>query len=222
MRFAWILMVGLLMLATTAQGVSNQSAVKATSIFGPNLLQNGSAEIQTGNYTKVPGWSPANGFEVAKYGSFSGEWDSGRSGCADCGKYYLRLAFAGTARGPSTSQTVEVSSAATEIDHGKVTATVSAYLGGYIKSDTTSVLMASFRDAAGKELGTLRTRGVDTSELPEPKSGSAGLRRCEASGRVPVGTRKIIFTWHAISTGTSGEYLAVGDDFALHLKAAQK
>jgi hypothetical protein len=53
----------------------------------------------------------------------------------------------------AVSQTIDVSSLAGDIDKKSVTATVSAYLGGFHDSDTTRQIIASFQDASGRELG---------------------------------------------------------------------
>ncbi|MGO8813578.1 MAG: hypothetical protein ACLQVG_02790 [Terriglobia bacterium] len=222
MRFysALIAVAAFLLLTSAAASQTKHLPAKAKpipSMFGRNLLKNGNVEADTEDNKKVPDWSPADGFTVAKYGSNSGEWDWGLSGCTGCDNYYVRLAFEGKAPAPSTSQTVDVSAAAAKIDQKIVTAAISAYLGGFQNADTTSTLTASFQDAAGKELGTLQTQPVNMTQLPKAERGSTGLRLCENSGPVPAGTKKIVFTWSAKTTGTSGDYLALGDNFSLVL-----
>ena len=110
-----------------------------------------------------------------------------------------------------------MTSAAGPIDSGKVTAHLSAWLGAFLNADTTATVEASFQDASGKELGTLATDPIDTTKLPKAERGSTGLALCEKSGAVPQGTRQIVYTFHAKSTGTSGDYLGLGDNFSLEL-----
>ncbi len=220
MRFVRLLAVaGLAVIpcVVMAQTKRNTSAATPTTIFGRNLLKNGNAEVETNDSKKVPGWEAVEGLTVAKYGSVSGEWDWDLPGCSGCGKYYLRLQFEGTIHELATSQTVDVSSGAADIDHKPVTASVSAYLGGFRDSDKTGTVIASFQDGSGKELGTVETKPYDTKELPKAERGSTGLVQCQASAQVPVGTRKIIFTWKGKSTGESSDYLALGDNFSLVL-----
>jgi hypothetical protein len=215
-------LAGIVLLAglVSAQTKNSNAAAKARpTMFGRNLLKNGNVEADTDDSKKVPGWVAADGLAQAKYGSVSGEWDWGLSGCGACGDYYLRLAFEGGVHELSTSQTVDLTPAAADIDQGKVTAGISAYLGGFLNSDTTSVVAASFQDASGRELGTLSTDPVDLSKLEKAPKGSASLTQVEKSGAIPGQTRKIVFTWHASATGSSADYLALGDNFSLVLTA---
>jgi hypothetical protein len=196
-----------------------QSAKPA--LFDRNLLKNPNIELPITDPNKVPGWTDAKGLQQAVYGSVSGEWDWGLTGCTGCGKQYIRLDFEGTVHELSTSQTIDVASAADAIDKGKVTAATQAWLGAFHGADTTSTIDLSYQDAAGKELGKLATTPVDTNSLPKAQSGDTGLVLCQTKGAVPAGTRKILFTWHAKSTGESGQYLALGDNFSLVLTAPQ-
>lgn len=216
----WIVLPSILALCSTAPAQLKRPAAIAkapTSIYGRNLLKNGNLEIETSDDKNVPGWAPVEGLSAVKYGSVGGEWDWGLSGCGSCGTRYARLAFEGSVHELSTSQTLDVAPAAEKIDAGKATARISAYLGGFLNSDTTSTIAVSFQDDSGKELGTLATDPVDTLQLPKAEKGSTGLTLCEKSGSVPAGTRRIVFTWHATATGSSGDYLALGDNFSLFL-----
>ncbi len=206
-------------LAVTAAAVA-QPAKPAASLLGRNLLKNPSIEAPITDPNKVPGWTDAKGLQQAVYGSVSGEWDWGLTGCTGCGKQYIRLDFEGTVHELSTSQTIDISSAADAIDKGKVTAATQGWLGAFHGADTTSTIDLSYQDANGKELGILSTTPVDTNALPKAASGDTGLILCQTKGAVPAGTRKIVFTWHAKSTGESGQYLALGDNFSLTLTAA--
>jgi hypothetical protein len=48
-----------------------------------NLIQNGNAEAEGEDEKHVPRWPQQEGFTEVRYGSVSGEWDWGLSGCAD-------------------------------------------------------------------------------------------------------------------------------------------
>jgi len=194
-----------------------KKAPTLTTQFDRNLLKNGGGEIEGAESKDVANWKRIEGLTGAKYGSVSGEWDWGLSGCASCGTFYLRLQFDSSTQELSTSQTVDVGPSAAEIDKGNVTAKISAYLGGFLESDTSGTVSASFQDADGKELGKVETKPYETKTLPKPEKGSSGLTLCEASGAVPAGTRKIVYTWKASATGTSGDYLGLGDNFSLVL-----
>ena len=194
-----------------------KAAATATTQMDRNLLKNGGIETEGADDKHVPGWGAFEGLSGVAYGSVGGEWDWGLSGCPACGKRYLRLQFEDTVHELSVSQTVAVAPSADDIDKNTVSATISAYLGGYRESDTTGTLTASFQDASGKELGTLQTKPYDTKAIPKAESGSTGLLPCQASGSVPSGTRKIVFTWRAYATGDSASYLGLGDNFSLVL-----
>lgn len=204
-----------------ALAVGQAAKTAAASLLNRNLIKNGTAEAPTDDSKKVPAWGLHDGLTEVEYGSAASEWDWSLSGCATCGKRYLRLAFEGDTHELSVSQAVNVAALASEIDKKAVTATVSAQLGGFKDSDTTGQVIASFQDASGSELGKIESSPYDTKQLPKAEKGSTGLTPCEASGPVPAGTRKIIYTWKANATGTSGDYLGLGDNFSLVLAAAQ-
>ena len=203
--------------ARPAAAKSVAAAKAPVTQFDRNLLQNPGAETRGKDDKDVRGWAKAEGLSDNEYGSVSGEWDWGLSGCSSCAKYYLRLEFGSGVHELVTSQTIDVAPSSAQIDKSGVTASISAYLGGFLKSATVATISASFQDAAGKELGRIETKPYDTSTLPKAQSGSTGLTLCEASGTVPVGTRKIVFTWKATASDDSGDYLGLGDNFSLVL-----
>lgn len=218
-----------LALAATVAGAQTKhpapQARTPASQFDRNLLKNGTAESAGKTIEDVPGWTKAEGLQLVEYGSQGSEWDWGLSGCPTCGTHYLRLAFSESVHELSTSQTIDLSASAGEIDKQSVTATISAYLGGFLGSSTTGQVIASFQDTTGKELGKIESQRYDTAGLPKAERGSTGLVLCQASGEVPQGTRKIVFTWKADATDDSGDYLGLGDNFSLVLtipKAEQK
>ena len=186
-------------------------------LLNHNLVKNGNAEAQGQDEKHVPAWGEKDGFTESRYGGVGGEWDWGLSGCVSCGGRYLRLQFEGETHELSISQTVDLSSLAADIDKKLLSASVSAWLGGFLNSDTTGIVTASFQDASGAELARIETTPYDTKLLPKAEKGSTGLVECKASGAVPAGTRKIIYTWKATATGDSGDYLGLGDNFSLVL-----
>lgn len=221
----FIAVLGLGIAPLTAMSQAKRPTAAEAKVSAPvtqmnrNLLKNGNGEIEGKDDKDVAGWGPVDGLTGVEYGSVSGEWDWGLSGCAGCGKRYLRLQFEGSTHMLSAAQTINVTASADAIDKKTVTAAASAYLGGFLNSDTTSRVIVSFQDAAGTELGTLETKPYDTAQLQKAEKGSASLTQCQVSGLVPAGTRKIVYTWKADATGTSNDYLALGDDFSLVLTA---
>ncbi|MFZ3341805.1 MAG: hypothetical protein WA213_13045 [Terriglobales bacterium] len=229
----WVLVVamfGLIGFCATAHSAAEHSksasaakkAATPTTQWDRNLLKNGGGEVEGKDSKDVRGWKGIEGLSDSKYGSESGEWDWGLSGCTSCGNRYLRLAFDRGTHELATSQTVNVSPSAAEIDKGDVTAEISAYLGGFRNSNTVATLKASFQDAADKELGAIETKPYDTKELPKAAKGSTGLVECKTSGAVPSGTKTIVFTWKATATDDSGDYLGLGDNFSLVLSKPKK
>jgi hypothetical protein len=200
-------------------GLSAQSMHTPTPpmLLNHNLVKNGNAEAPGQDEKHVPAWGEREGFTGVRYGSVGGEWDWGLSGCAGCGGRYLRLQFEAETHELSVSQVVDISSLSADIDKKLLSASVSAYLGGFLNGDTTGTVTASFQDASGAELGRIETTPYDTKLLPKAERGSTGLVECKASGAVPAGTRKIIYTWKARATGDSGDYLGLGDNFSLVL-----
>src|SRR5215472_1218861 len=132
---------GTIALLMAVSGLAVAQAPKAASkagaaspIFGQNLLKNANIEAPIVDPNKVSGWSDAKGLQQAVYGSVSGEWDWGMTGCPGCGKQYLRLDFEGVVHDLTTAQTIDVSAAAEKIDAGKATAHSSAWLGAFHNS----------------------------------------------------------------------------------------
>jgi len=158
-------------------------------------LKNRGGEAKGKDSKHVPDWQPADGLTEVKYGSVSGKWDWGLCGCATCGNRYPRLAFEVPRHELSTSRTIDVTQSASDIDRNLLTASISAYPGGFRDSDTTSILIASFQGASGTELGKGVTKPYDGRNIPKAPKGGTGLVSCQASEIVPAGTKKIVFTW---------------------------
>jgi hypothetical protein len=197
--------------------LATAGSASAAPGLGANLLRNPSAEA-IGD-ALVPGWTgPAPVFSSDEYGHVSGEWDWGVSGCAACGKRYLRLQFEDEQSRPAAEQIVDLASFAADIDAGKVSAHVSGEVGGYREADTTAWVEADFEDAAGKPVGVVKTAPFEPATLPAPTVGGTSLTLLQADGPVPAGARKARFRFVAKPTGASANYLAAGDDFALVLR----
>ncbi|MFZ1156802.1 MAG: hypothetical protein WAO10_03415 [Candidatus Sulfotelmatobacter sp.] len=220
-----IILLALSTLLASAQSRTASAMKKAapapTTQFDRNLIKNPGIEAEGKDSKHVPDWGPVDGLTGVKYGSASGEWDWGLSGCDKCGKRYLRLAFEGGPQELSVSQTVDVNPSAADIEKNVVTASISAYLGGFHNGDETGTLIASFQNASGKELGEIETKPYVPKELPKAEKGSTGLTLCQASGKVPASTKKIVFTGKVVATGKSSDYLGLGDNFSLVLTKLQ-
>jgi hypothetical protein len=214
---AFLVAAGLGLISCMAMSQTKNPPERPASQLNRNLLKNGDVEAEGTDSEHVPGWGQKGGLSATAYGSVGGEWDWGLSGCPACGKRYLRLAFEAETHQLSVSQTTDVASLAADIDKNAVTADASAYLGGYIDGDTTGQVTASFQDASGQELGKIQTEPYDTAKLPKPDKGGTGLVFCHVTGKVPAGTKRIVYTWDAHASGDSGDHLGLGDDFSLKL-----
>src|SRR3954453_12007673 len=146
MRSPFVAAVAALLIAAPAAG----AAVPAG-----NLLANPGAEAgagtDDGSGVAIPGWAVEGNLTAVKYGAsnFITTEDGVRLGG---GANF----FAG---GPSNetsaaSQSVSVTSAATEIDAGGVTMTLSGLLGGWASQEDAVTVTATALDAGGAPLAT--------------------------------------------------------------------
>jgi hypothetical protein len=191
--------------------ISTTPAQAATSA---NLIVNGNAE--TGLCTNngldgmsVPGWSIVSGTpDTVCYGA-SGFPTASSPGPSDRGANFL----AGGGTGNATlTQTVDVSSAATAIDAGGVTATLSGWLGGFSSQNDRAGLDATFISGTGTSLGTATIAPVTNTD----RGNTTGLLSRSTNSAVPSGTRTITVTVSFIYTSgnTTDGYV---DDVSLTL-----
>jgi hypothetical protein len=171
-----------------------------------NLLINGDAEASVAGAATAPvGWVASPNFTVASYGAGGGFPDgSGRL-------------FTGGPSTPSSTacQTVDVSGASAVIDAGRVTAMLSADIGGYATDGDSARVNSEFLGAAGETLGSFQTGPVSAAD----RDNKTKLLPRFASGALPAGTRSIKVTITAVRA--SGSYNdAYVDNVALTLKTA--
>lgn len=108
------------------------------------------------------------------------------------------------------SQTDDVSSQSTLINHGGLPYTFSAWIGGYSSQGDNAGLVATFRNSAGATLGTATLAPV----TPADRNNTTGLLYRSSSGVVPVNTTSVKFTATFTRTGGTDDdgYL---DDIAM-------
>lgn len=151
-----------------------------------NLIVNGNAE--TGKCvtewitaTTVPGWTITQGNPSVVCYSIS---SIGTPSISSQGAAFL-------ADGPygdsAMSQTIDISSAATAIDTGSITYSLSGWLGGYSSYSGEATVFATFLDGSGKNLGTGQIGPV----TPYDRSYSTKLIAQSVGGSVPVGARRV-------------------------------
>lgn len=160
----------------------------AADVPAGNLLVNPGAEAGAGaenlEVVPVPSWQVTPSFTVVKYGAplfltvaGSATWGGGVN------------FFAGGPNNAASAatQTVDVSAAATEIDAGQVTGTLSALLGGYASHRDQASITATAFGAAGNSLGSV---GIGPVTVQDRNSATTLLPRT-ISQVVPPGTRTI-------------------------------
>ena len=168
------------------------AAIPRCPICGPNLLVNPGAEAGTGTSSDgvvaAPSWTRAVGsFTVASYAWSGGDLSATTPGPPNRGANYF-YGGPNPANGGSVgigTQTLSLSRAAAAIATGKVTATLSGWLGGYGSQRDTAKLAVSFLNSTGKTLGGLTIGPVPAGGKPAIAS-ALYLKR--ATGVVPKGT----------------------------------
>src|SRR5215472_16617661 len=184
-----------------------------------NLLVNGDAETQrcTDDWTaqtSVPGWRVTRGaVSVLCYSAFAytGEVPL-LPATASAGKALF------TAPGSDTAmeQSVDISAAASAIDHGMIGFALSGWLGGWDARPERATLTASFVDANGNATGyPVTIANVDA----KARNNVTALVQREADGLVPAGTRQIIVTVQFLS-GMESYSNAFADDLKLTLNGS--
>jgi hypothetical protein len=184
-RFLTILMA---CLVTT--GVA--APVRAAALTGENLLVNPAAEVgacTTSGYDAmtVPGWSVINGSpDSVCYGSI-GFPKVGSIGPHDAG----RALFSGGATGDAVmSQSIDLTSAAREINIGEADYDLSGWLGGFAGQDDRVAVGVEFFDRGGDVLATDALSPVTNTD----RSGITKLIARHASGGIPIGARTATVT----------------------------
>lgn len=176
---------------------------QTSSAVSANLLKNGTAELgpaavdSSGVVTTIPGWVKTGNFTVVKYGASGGFPDAAASQAITGGKNF----FAGGPANPNSgaTQTVNVASRAAAIDAGKTTAKLAGYLGGFSNQHDSLTVAASFLDASGQKLGTLKIGPV----TPGQRKSLTTLVAKSATGKVPAKTRSIQVALTAVRTDGS-------------------
>jgi hypothetical protein len=195
-------MPGRVSLATLAAALVLAAPAAATVPPG-NLVVNPGAEGGAGAADSsaqlpLPGWTVESTFTAVKYGTpaFLTLEDGARLGG---GANF----FAGGPGGAvsAASQTINVSVAAAEIDAGKVTASLSALIGGYDGQDDQATVAATPVNVSGLGLGAATTLGPVTQA---DRTAITNLLPRSTTFAVPPGTRGI--TVRITATRSAGSY----------------
>lgn len=177
---------------------------QADPVFGTNLIANGGAEAGGASpdgfaVVAIPGWTVTQGGpNVVSYATGTGFPVASDPGPASRGNNF----FTGGNGSPLSqiSQTIDVSGAATLIDAGGVTFTLSGFLGGFSVQDDQALLTATFVGAGGTILDIVGIGPV----LSADRGGLTGLLAQSSDGLLPAGTRSVVISLQM--TRTSGTY----------------
>lgn len=192
-------------LAIAALAVVVQTAAgRGNAASSGNLIKNGGAELggavtsTSSVIPRIPGWAKTGNFTTVRYGAPGGFPDAAISQKINGGKNF----FAGGPANPNSraTQLVSVVGQSASIDKGKVTATLSGYLGGYSSQRDSLTVIATFLDGAGKTLGSVRIGPVS----PAQRKNETTLLLRSARASVPAKTRKLAI--HVNAVRTDGSY----------------
>ncbi|MGE5277812.1 MAG: S-layer homology domain-containing protein [Acidobacteriota bacterium] len=152
---------------------------------GANLIVNGGAEAGTGS--TLTGWTVVTGTtESISYATGGGFPTAASPGPPVRGANF----FAGGCCAVTSQirQSVDVSSAAAQIDADAVSFQLSGYLGGFSGQDNNAQVTITFLDGSSGTLGSPVTIGP---VLAADRNSVTGLLPRTAAGGVPAGTRSV-------------------------------
>lgn len=199
--------------------MSAAAATGGASIVSANLVHNGGAEIggaaADSSHAVAPvGWRTTAMFTALRYGVAGGP-DAAASRAIAGGKQF----FAGGPQGPSaaalaTASQVVTVPAAFRKARLKVTATLSADLGGYSTQSDDASVTATFLSKTGAKLGAVTVGPVSDGRRRD----ATKLLPVARKAKLPAGTISIsiVITAKAISGGYNDGY---ADNVGLRLTA---
>lgn len=197
--------LGLLAVAVATIGallVASPLSARPGTVPAGNLVKNPGAEEGSGSPDStqspaVPSWTTTPSFTAVKYGTsgFPTVAISAQVG----GGQNVFVGGPNNARSTAT-QTIDVASAAAEIDAGQVQAQLSALIGGFDTQEDNATVEAFFLNAAGGQLGSVKIGPVTAAD----RAGKTALLPRAATSLVPAGTRstRVVMT----AARTAGSY----------------
>jgi len=162
------------------------------SIYGVELVKNGGAEADVGapsnsQIVKPTGWTTTGEFTAVQYGASGGFPDATSPGPAERGK---NLFEGGNVAKSTGTQSISLAAAASDIAAGTVKYSFSAWLGGYSNQTDNATASLSFRDAAGRTVGSVVLGPV----TPVERKDVTGLLQRSHSGVVPKAAATAVVT----------------------------
>jgi hypothetical protein len=196
-------------------------AYAPSPLLGVELIRNGGAAgnelgLATADSTSSadpPYWiQPIGGMTQVLYGA-PGGFPSRSDAPAGSGSYF----FAGGANAPtftSSSQRIDVSSLAAQIDAGQIGFRAAGSFGGFSTEDDNATLIVSLEDGALTPIQTVTLGGFTAAD----RGNATKLMPDAKTGGVPVGTRLIEVVLTATRVDTGGPYNdGYADDLSLVL-----
>jgi len=184
------ILVGLAAAALFAAGPAGAAVPTGNLLVNPGG-EAGPGAADSATQLPLPGWTVESTFTAVQYGT------SGFPTLPDATALGGGVNFFAGGPGGATSaatQVVDVSGAAAEIDAGKLAATLSAQLGGYLGQTDHAAVTATFLNAAGAPGGAVGLPTVTSTD----RNGTTTLIARTASGALPAGTRQIAVRIDAI------------------------
>jgi pimeloyl-ACP methyl ester carboxylesterase len=167
-----------------------------------NLVANPSAEASAGTIdpnvaTPPSGWTASAGLTAIRYGT---EEFPPIAHAAQLRAGVNFFAGGLNVAESTATQTIDVSSAAAEIDANVAKATLTALLGGYRSQSDNARVVAQMLGTGGAALGSITVGPVSPTE----RDGVTSLMSRTATAKVPPGTRTIVVT--IIARRTEGTF----------------
>ncbi len=171
---------------------------KAKQFIGDNLIVNPGCEELIGDFAKY--WSPDTDASFMRYNFVSNELTNQTPGAPlkERGNNYFHIGRQGVEHREAV-QTIDLSPGIAAIDSGALTYRLGGWMGGMDDQPITTLLHATFRDAAGKSLQHVMTDSVG----PALRNNKPCLLYREVTGTVPVGTRTVLIGLETALTDTS-------------------
>jgi hypothetical protein len=205
------------LLNSPALAATTATTAMACTICGHNLISNPGAEASPGTQSDsvvhVPGWKLAQGsFTAASYAWGGGDLSATTPGPPNRGKNYF---YGGPDAAVSVgTQTLLLAAGATQISTGKVTATLGAWLGGYVDQGDDAALTVSFQGANDQVLKALTIGPVTAAQRKD----TSELLHRGTTTVVPVGTTTAVLTLRLVRySGDDNDGMA--DNLSLVLTA---
>ena len=173
---------------------------QAALVYGSNVIINGDAEANSGNYSAPSDWTNSGDLVAIKYGTVdaTGAFPTSSEGAPNGGNYFFGGAVATSP--VWITQSLDVSYNHSAIDAHLVNFSLTGYLGGYSVQDDNAVFSVSFFDASNTLISSATIGPVTAGD----RNNVTEFLLRGTGGLIPEGTRILLFT--LTSTRSQGTY----------------